>query len=89
MSNHMISDTLPSWVTPDVARQMADQVVMACAEAGWPGVKAHLSPIRNMPVNYYFVGAPRDVIIKAGALVRQVWLRSQGEQSDERDGVTP
>ncbi len=59
----------PEWVTPEIASQMASQVVAAVMEAGHPDVEAH----RHDGANYYFTGAPHDVLRKAGQLVRAHW----------------
>lgn len=74
----LIANGVPEWVTPEMARQMADQVVMACAEAGYPEVRATPRSLFGPTINYEFVGAPDEVLLKAGALVRQRWLEDRG-----------
>ncbi len=60
----------PGWVTPDIAREMADQVLAACWEAGYP--EADKRPIDGK-ASFYFLGAPHAVLHKAGALVAARW----------------
>ena len=79
MANILGTQKKPSWVTPRIAELMRDQVLMALAEAGYPDAKAHEHP--HQAPNWYFTGAPREAIHKAGELVARSWR--VGERGDE------
>jgi hypothetical protein len=80
MSNAIIRTGRPEWITDDQVDAMAEMVVMAVCEAGYPGIEKHLYEHKH---DWYFVGAPRDVIFRAGALVRRHWGMDEPEQSDD------
>ena len=80
---HIVADSMPAWMTPEIARQMADEVLMACAEAGYPEAEAWPVTLFEGNMNFYFTGVPEAVAMKAGVLVRQRWQALATEQSDE------
>jgi hypothetical protein len=64
------TNRLPDWVTPEIAREMRDQVLAALAEAGYPDAWAIPYDSER---NWGILGAPRDVIERAGDLVAMHW----------------